>query len=74
MAEAGSGSAGSLLVVSAHAGDFVWRAGGAIALAEAQAHHRGPVAALGGERDGAAGAPHEVPRVRADHQQAARRP
>ncbi len=26
----------SLLVVSAHAGDFVWRAGGAIALAAAR--------------------------------------
>ena len=30
------GSAGSLLVVSAHAGDFVWRAAGAIALAAEQ--------------------------------------
>ena len=27
---------GALLVVSAHAGDFVWRAGGAIALATAR--------------------------------------
>ncbi|GAA5126579.1 PIG-L deacetylase family protein [Pseudonocardia adelaidensis] len=32
MSESGSGRR-SLLVVSAHAGDFVWRAGGAIALA-----------------------------------------
>lgn len=29
-------SEGPLLVISAHAGDFVWRAGGAIALAGAR--------------------------------------
>ena len=28
----------STLVVTAHAGDFVWRAGGAIALAAARVH------------------------------------
>src|SRR5262245_40019152 len=31
--DAGAGQQGPVLVVSAHAGDFVWRAGGAMALA-----------------------------------------
>jgi 4-oxalomesaconate hydratase len=46
----GSGERGSLLVVSAHAGDFVWRAGGAIALA-AERRDRATVVCLSfGER------------------------
>ena len=35
-ADAGDGQDGAVLVVSAHAGDFVWRAGGAMALAAAR--------------------------------------
>jgi 4-oxalomesaconate hydratase len=52
MAEAGSGSgpAGSLLVVSAHAGDFVWRAGGAIALAAERGDQATVVCLSYGER------------------------
>src|SRR3954462_3390332 len=52
MAEAGSvsGPAGSLLVVSAHAGDFVWRAGGAIALAAERGDRATVVCLSFGER------------------------
>jgi len=35
-ADAGDGQDGAVLVISAHAGDFVWRAGGAMALAAAR--------------------------------------
>jgi 4-oxalomesaconate hydratase len=42
--------AGSLLVVSAHAGDFVWRAGGAIALASARGERVTVVCLSFGER------------------------
>lgn len=41
---------GSLLVVSAHAGDFVWRAGGAIALASARGERVTVVCLSFGER------------------------
>ena len=41
---------GSLLVVSAHAGDFVWRAGGAIALAAARGDRATVVCLSYGER------------------------
>jgi 4-oxalomesaconate hydratase len=52
MSESGSGSArrGSLLVVSAHAGDFVWRAGGAIALAAERGDRATVVCLSFGER------------------------
>jgi len=43
-------SAGSLLVVSAHAGDFVWRAAGAIALATARGDRATVVCLSYGER------------------------
>src|SRR5690606_28086776 len=46
---------------------------GLAALAVAQAHHLGAVAALGGEGDRARGAPDEVAGVRADHEQGAGR-
>jgi len=46
----GSTTAGSLLVVSAHAGDFVWRAGGAIALAAARGERATVVCLSYGER------------------------
>ncbi|MFC9974237.1 PIG-L deacetylase family protein [Spirillospora sp. NPDC127200] len=42
--------AGALLVVSAHAGDFVWRAGGAIALAAAQGRRAKVLCLSYGER------------------------
>jgi 4-oxalomesaconate hydratase len=54
--EVGDGGAGPVLVVSAHAGDFVWRAGGAMALAASQG---APVTVLClsfGERGESAGA------------------
>ncbi|WP_258574158.1 PIG-L deacetylase family protein [Actinomadura parmotrematis] len=48
---AGTGvGTGSLLVVSAHAGDFVWRAGGAIALAAARGDRATVVCLSYGER------------------------
>jgi len=52
MSEEGSGPAerGSLLVVSAHAGDFVWRAGGAIALAAERGDRATVVCLSFGER------------------------
>lgn len=52
MSESGSGAAerGSLLVVSAHAGDFVWRAGGAIALAAERGDRATVVCLSFGER------------------------
>ncbi|MEV4177767.1 MULTISPECIES: PIG-L deacetylase family protein [unclassified Nonomuraea] len=40
----------TLLVISAHAGDFVWRAGGAIALAAARGEHAKVVCLSFGER------------------------
>src|SRR5690606_12908648 len=46
---------------------------GLAALAVAQAHHLGAVAALGGEGDRARGAPDEVAGVRADHEEGAGR-
>jgi 4-oxalomesaconate hydratase len=49
-APTGTGSAGSLLVVSAHAGDFVWRAGGAIALAAERGDRATVVCLSYGER------------------------
>src|SRR5918992_502910 len=52
MSESGSGATerGSLLVVSAHAGDFVWRAGGAIALAAERGDRATVVCLSFGER------------------------
>ena len=56
MSGSGSGArsvpatAGSLLVVSAHAGDFVWRAGGAIALAASRGERATVVCLSYGER------------------------
>lgn len=46
----GSGGSGPLLVVSAHAGDFVWRSGGAIALAAARGQRAKVVCLSFGER------------------------
>lgn len=43
-------SAGPLLVVSAHAGDFVWRAAGAIALASGRGQRAKVVCLSHGER------------------------
>ena len=42
--------AGALLVVSAHAGDFVWRSGGAIALAAERGQRAKVVCLSYGER------------------------
>src|SRR5215218_151436 len=49
-AEGRTETAGSLLVVSAHAGDFVWRAGGAIALAAERGERATVVCLSFGER------------------------
>lgn len=46
----GSGGGGPLLVVSAHAGDFVWRSGGAIALAAGRGQRAKVVCLSFGER------------------------
>jgi 4-oxalomesaconate hydratase len=46
----GSGGGGPLLVVSAHAGDFVWRSGGAIALAADRGQRAKVVCLSYGER------------------------
>ncbi|SEG87174.1 4-oxalomesaconate hydratase [Actinacidiphila yanglinensis] len=55
-AVAASGATGPLLVVSAHAGDFVWRAGGALALTAAAGHRAKVVCLSFGERGESAAA------------------
>ena len=50
MTEAGTTHTGALLVVSAHAGDFVWRSGGAIALAAERGQRAKVVCLSYGER------------------------
>lgn len=53
---AGAGPGGSVLVVSAHAADFVWRAGGAMALAATRGHRVRVVCLSFGERGESASA------------------
>ncbi len=53
---AGGGAPGALLVVSAHAGDFVWRAGGALALAAERGQRAKVVCLSYGERGESASA------------------